>query len=117
MIGWLEKTVIDCPDPRALATFYAELLGMRVNQDGDDWVIIGRAPGSRPSARRASGSSPTPSATRSASSSADRQGTKTMRRSLPACPPIPLPNSWAGALRRVMAERVATSPAPMPTWM
>jgi hypothetical protein len=29
MIGQLEKTVIDCPDPRALAEFYAEVLGMR----------------------------------------------------------------------------------------
>jgi catechol 2,3-dioxygenase-like lactoylglutathione lyase family enzyme len=47
MIGRLEKTVIDCPEPRALAAFYAELLGMRVNQDGDDWVVIGRAPGAR----------------------------------------------------------------------
>jgi hypothetical protein len=36
MIGRLEKTVIDCPDPRALAAFSAELLGMRVNEDGDD---------------------------------------------------------------------------------
>jgi Glyoxalase-like domain len=36
--------VIDCPDPRALAGFYAELLGMRVNEDGDDWVVIGRTP-------------------------------------------------------------------------
>ena len=47
MIGRLEKTVIDCPDPRALAAFYAELLGMRVNEDSDDWVVIGRAPGAR----------------------------------------------------------------------
>ena len=47
MIGTLEKTVIDCPDPRALAAFYAELLGMRVNEDSDDWVVIGRVPGAR----------------------------------------------------------------------
>jgi heme-degrading monooxygenase HmoA/catechol 2,3-dioxygenase-like lactoylglutathione lyase family enzyme len=46
-IGRLEKTVIDCPDPRALAAFYAELLGMRVNEDSDDWVVIGRVPGAR----------------------------------------------------------------------
>jgi hypothetical protein len=26
MIGRLEKTVLDCPDPRALAAFYAEVL-------------------------------------------------------------------------------------------
>jgi catechol 2,3-dioxygenase-like lactoylglutathione lyase family enzyme len=47
MIGRLEKTVLDCPDPRALAAFYAEVLGMRVNEDGDDWVVIGREPGRR----------------------------------------------------------------------
>jgi catechol 2,3-dioxygenase-like lactoylglutathione lyase family enzyme len=44
----LEKTVLDCPDPRALAAFYAELLGMQVNEDTDgDWVVIGRDTGRR----------------------------------------------------------------------
>jgi catechol 2,3-dioxygenase-like lactoylglutathione lyase family enzyme len=48
MIGRLEKTVLDCPDPRALAAFYGEVLGMRVNEDTDgDWVVIGRRPGMR----------------------------------------------------------------------
>jgi catechol 2,3-dioxygenase-like lactoylglutathione lyase family enzyme len=47
MIGKVEKTVFDCPDPRALAAFYAEVLGMRVNEDGDDWVVIGSVPGAR----------------------------------------------------------------------
>jgi catechol 2,3-dioxygenase-like lactoylglutathione lyase family enzyme len=48
MIGRLEKTVLDCPDPRSLATFYGEILGMRVNEDTDgDWVVIGREPGLR----------------------------------------------------------------------
>jgi len=47
MIGRLEKTVFDCPDPRALAAFYAEVLGMRVNEDHDDWVVIGRERGMR----------------------------------------------------------------------
>jgi hypothetical protein len=36
LIGRLEKTVLDCPDPRALAAFYAALLGMRVNEDHKD---------------------------------------------------------------------------------
>jgi catechol 2,3-dioxygenase-like lactoylglutathione lyase family enzyme len=46
VIGRLEKTVLDCPDPRALAAFYGEILGMRVNEDTDgDWVVIGREPG------------------------------------------------------------------------
>jgi catechol 2,3-dioxygenase-like lactoylglutathione lyase family enzyme len=48
MIGRLEKTVLDCPDARALAGFYAEILGMRINEDdGGDWVVIGREPGMR----------------------------------------------------------------------
>ena len=47
MIGRLEKTVLDCPDPQALAAFYAAILGMRVNQDIGDWVVIGREPGAR----------------------------------------------------------------------
>jgi catechol 2,3-dioxygenase-like lactoylglutathione lyase family enzyme len=41
MIGRLEKTVIDCPDPRALAEFYAEMLGLRIVEDHPDWVAIG----------------------------------------------------------------------------
>ncbi len=48
MIGRLEKTVLDCPDPRALAAFYGEVLGMQVTEDTDgDWVVIGREPGMR----------------------------------------------------------------------
>jgi catechol 2,3-dioxygenase-like lactoylglutathione lyase family enzyme len=47
MIGRIEKTVFDCPDPRALAAFYAQVLGMRVNENREDWVVIGREPGAR----------------------------------------------------------------------
>ena len=48
MIGRLEKTVLDCPDPRSLAAFYGEILGMRVIEDtAGDWVVIGREPGYR----------------------------------------------------------------------
>jgi catechol 2,3-dioxygenase-like lactoylglutathione lyase family enzyme len=47
MIGRLEKTVFDCPDPRTLARFYAAVLGMRVNEDSADWVVIGSVPGAR----------------------------------------------------------------------
>ncbi len=47
MIGRLEKTVIDCPDPRALAEFYRQVLGMRINEDIDGWVVLGSAPGLR----------------------------------------------------------------------
>jgi catechol 2,3-dioxygenase-like lactoylglutathione lyase family enzyme len=47
VIGRLEKTVFDCPEPRALAEFYAAVLGMRINEDGADWVVIGSEPGAR----------------------------------------------------------------------
>lgn len=47
MIGRLEKTVLDCLDPRALAAFYAKVLGMRVNENSEDWVVIGSEPGAR----------------------------------------------------------------------
>jgi catechol 2,3-dioxygenase-like lactoylglutathione lyase family enzyme len=47
MIGRLEKTVIDCPEPRALAQFYCQVLGMRVNEDLGHWVVIGSGPGLR----------------------------------------------------------------------
>lgn len=47
VIGQLEKTVIDCPDPRALAEFYCQVLGMRVNEDAEGWVVIGLEPGRR----------------------------------------------------------------------
>jgi catechol 2,3-dioxygenase-like lactoylglutathione lyase family enzyme len=47
VIGRLEKTVIDCPDPRALAEFYCKVLGMTVNEPIDGFVVIGAAPGLR----------------------------------------------------------------------
>jgi hypothetical protein len=47
MIGRLEKTVIDCPDPGLLAKFYCQVLGMTINEDIGDFVVIGAAPGLR----------------------------------------------------------------------
>lgn len=38
----LGAIVLDCPDPPALATFYAELLGWTVAEDSDDtwaWIV------------------------------------------------------------------------------
>lgn len=40
----LTATVLDAPDPRALADFYAQLLGWSVEQDDPDWVKV-RPPG------------------------------------------------------------------------
>jgi hypothetical protein len=47
MRAQLEKPVLDCPHPRELARFYAELLGMQVLEDSAEWVVIGRQPGMR----------------------------------------------------------------------
>jgi catechol 2,3-dioxygenase-like lactoylglutathione lyase family enzyme len=43
MIGRLHHVVIDCPDPAALASFYAELTGMPIVWMSDDWVVIAPA--------------------------------------------------------------------------
>jgi catechol 2,3-dioxygenase-like lactoylglutathione lyase family enzyme len=41
MIGRLDGVILDCPDPKALAEFYSELLGLPVTNVDDDWVDIG----------------------------------------------------------------------------
>lgn len=35
-VGHFDTVVLDCPDPRALAEFYAGLLGQEIADDGDD---------------------------------------------------------------------------------
>ena len=40
MIGSLHSLVIDCPDPRALASFYEALLGLERIEDEPSWVTI-----------------------------------------------------------------------------
>jgi catechol 2,3-dioxygenase-like lactoylglutathione lyase family enzyme len=45
VIGTLRNTVLDCPDPAALAAFYAELLGWSVAERDDDWWSIEPATG------------------------------------------------------------------------
>jgi catechol 2,3-dioxygenase-like lactoylglutathione lyase family enzyme len=39
MIGRRLHVVIDCPDLRALAEFYSELLGLSITCESDDWVV------------------------------------------------------------------------------
>ncbi|MFI9529196.1 VOC family protein [Micromonospora rosaria] len=51
MIGQLRSVVIDCPDPRALAAFYAELLGLPLaerDSEDDEWVVLGGPRGYQP---------------------------------------------------------------------
>jgi catechol 2,3-dioxygenase-like lactoylglutathione lyase family enzyme len=43
----LHHLILDCPDPRALAEFYARLLDQPVTYDGDDFVVV--APNDRTS--------------------------------------------------------------------
>lgn len=40
MTGRLHHVVIDCPDPRSLAAFYARLLAQPVTYASDDWVVV-----------------------------------------------------------------------------
>src|SRR5688572_33278004 len=44
----LSATVLDTPDPRALAAFYCELLGFVVRMDEPEWVSIGPPAGGPP---------------------------------------------------------------------
>lgn len=39
-IGTFRTTVIDCPDPHALAGFYSKLLGWPIAQEDDGWVVV-----------------------------------------------------------------------------
>ena len=48
MIGILDVIVIDCPNPGALAAFYAEVLGVEVYSRDDDWAEIAAQVGPRP---------------------------------------------------------------------
>jgi catechol 2,3-dioxygenase-like lactoylglutathione lyase family enzyme len=43
----LTATVLDAPDPRALAEFYGRLLGWPIGRDEPDWVTL-RPPGGGP---------------------------------------------------------------------
>jgi catechol 2,3-dioxygenase-like lactoylglutathione lyase family enzyme len=40
MIGRLDSVVLDCPDPRAAADFYAAVLGLEVVREDSDWVEV-----------------------------------------------------------------------------
>lgn len=49
MIGSLDVIVIDCPDPRELARFYAELIGGEIVQFDEEWAeVVPPISGARP---------------------------------------------------------------------
>lgn len=43
MIGTFNCLVIDCPEPRALADFYEQLMGLDRAEDSEEWVTLGDA--------------------------------------------------------------------------
>jgi catechol 2,3-dioxygenase-like lactoylglutathione lyase family enzyme len=40
MIGRLHHTILDCPDPAALAEFYSALLGLPISYRSDEFVVV-----------------------------------------------------------------------------
>jgi catechol 2,3-dioxygenase-like lactoylglutathione lyase family enzyme len=40
MIGELRSVVVDCKDPKGLATFYSGVLGGTVEAEDDTWVVL-----------------------------------------------------------------------------
>jgi catechol-2,3-dioxygenase len=40
MIGQLRSVVVDCKDPRGLATFYSSLIGGSLDAEDDTWVVL-----------------------------------------------------------------------------
>ena len=42
MIGRLHHVIVDCPDPAALAGFYAEFLGLPITWQEHDFVVVSR---------------------------------------------------------------------------
>jgi catechol 2,3-dioxygenase-like lactoylglutathione lyase family enzyme len=52
-IASLRAVVLDCPDPRALAEFYRQLLGGEITKDEDDWVALRGEPDLKLSFQRA----------------------------------------------------------------
>lgn len=40
MMGRLRSVVVDCREPRALAEFYAEMLGGDLSAEDDTWVVL-----------------------------------------------------------------------------
>ena len=54
-IARLDATVLECPDPRALAEFYRGVTGWPVEDADDDWVTLGADPQVRLAFQRAPG--------------------------------------------------------------
>ncbi|MFF7330745.1 VOC family protein [Streptomyces sp. NPDC090306] len=57
-VARLRSVVLDCPDPRALADFYAQVGGGTPEPEDDDWVALRLAGGTRLAFQRAAGYQP-----------------------------------------------------------
>ncbi|MEW2296638.1 VOC family protein [Streptomyces sp. NPDC006743] len=57
-VARLRSIVIDCPDPHALADFYARISGGTPKAQDDDWVVLPVPDGPRLSFQRAPGLTP-----------------------------------------------------------
>lgn len=47
MIGTLQAVALDCPDPKALAAFYAQVIGGTVDDEEETWVELDCGQGPR----------------------------------------------------------------------
>ncbi|MFF4911119.1 VOC family protein [Streptomyces sp. NPDC001260] len=57
-VARLRSVVIDCPDPHALADFYAQVVGGTPRAEDDDWVVLRVPDGPRLAFQRAEGLTP-----------------------------------------------------------
>jgi hypothetical protein len=57
-VARFRSVVIDCPDPRALADFYARVGGGTPQAEDDDWVVLRIPDGPRLAFQRADGHTP-----------------------------------------------------------
>ncbi|MEU1708025.1 VOC family protein [Streptomyces sp. NPDC005706] len=57
-IARLRSVVLDCPDPQALAAFYAAVAGGTPDAEDDNWVVLRVPDGPRLSFQRAEGFTP-----------------------------------------------------------
>ncbi|MGW0135820.1 VOC family protein [Streptomyces sp. NPDC003299] len=57
-VARLRSVVVDCPDPRALARFYAEIIGGRPDDQDLDWVVLPMGDGPRLVFQRSEGHTP-----------------------------------------------------------
>ncbi|MFE6285975.1 VOC family protein [Streptomyces sp. NPDC057877] len=54
-VARFRSVVLDCPDPRALARFYAEIVGGDPQSEDPDWVVLQVPDGPRLAFQRAQG--------------------------------------------------------------